>query len=214
MTKHIGIFGGTFNPVHNGHIASARFVQQHCALDEVRLMPCQLPPHRATPGVSAEQRAAMVQLAIAGYPKLALERLELDKQSPSYTVDSLQLLHQREPDSRFYFIIGMDSLCYFRQWKNWQRVLQLAHLLVCERPGYQATDGDAPFLLQQYGVDDMAALQQSTVGGILLLDNPLFDISATQIRTAFTANQQNTPAPSLQIPQVLAYIQQHQLYQV
>ena len=119
MTKHIGILGGTFDPVHNGHIACADYVQRECGLDTVRLMPCHLPPHRATPGVSAEQRAAMVQLAISAYPKLALERLELDKQSPSYTFDSLQLLHQREPDCRFYFVIGMDSLCYFRQWKNW-----------------------------------------------------------------------------------------------
>ena len=210
MTKHIGILGGTFDPVHNGHIACADYVQRKCGLDTVRLMPCHLPPHRATPGVSAEQRAAMVQLAIAGYPKLALERLELDKQSPSYTVDSLQLLHQREPDSRFYFIIGMDSLCYFRQWKNWQRVLQLAHLLVCERPGYQATEGDAPFLLQHYGVADIAVLQQSAAGGILLLDNPLFAISATDIRRQL---QQHSTAGSALDPAVLNYIQLQQLYQ-
>ena len=210
MTKHIGILGGTFDPVHNGHIACADYVQRECGLDTVKLMPCHLPPHRATPGVSAEQRAAMVQLAIAGYPKLALERLELDKQSPSYTVDSLQLLHQREPDSRFYFIIGMDSLCYFRQWKNWQRVLQLAHLLVCERPGYQATEGDAPFLLQQYGVADIAALQQSAAGGILLLDNPLFAVSATDIRRQL---QQHSTAGSALDPAVLNYIQLQQLYQ-
>jgi len=210
MTKHIGILGGTFDPVHNGHIACADYVQRECGLDTVRLMPCHLPSHRVTPGVSAEQRAAMVQLAIAGYPKLALERLELDKQSPSYTVDSLQLLHQREPDSRFYFIIGMDSLCYFRQWKNWQRILQLAHLLVCERPGYRATEGDAPFLLQQYGVDDIAALQQSAAAGILLLHNPLSAISATDIRRQL---QHNRAACSALDPAVLNYIQLQQLYQ-
>lgn len=210
MTKHIGILGGTFDPVHNGHIACADYVQRECGLDTVRLMPCHLPPHRATPGVCAEQRAAMVQLAISAYPKLALERLELDKQSPSYTFDSLQLLHQREPDCRFYFIIGMDSLCYFRQWKNWQSILNLAHLLVCERPGYQATDGDAPFLLQQYGVTDISALQQSAVGGILLLNNPLSAISATDIRCQL---QQNRAAGSALDPAVLNYIQLQQLYQ-
>ncbi|WP_417703423.1 nicotinate-nucleotide adenylyltransferase [Rheinheimera aquimaris] len=210
MTKHIGILGGTFDPVHNGHISCADYVQRQCGLDIVRLMPCHLPPHRATPGVSAEQRAAMVQLAIAGYPKLALERLELDKQSPSYTFDSLQLLHQREPDSRFYFIIGMDSLCYFRQWKNWPLILKLAHLLVCERPGYQATDGDAPFLLQQYGVTDIGALQQSAVGGILLLNNPLSAICATDIRCQL---QHNRAASSALDPAVLNYIQLQQLYQ-
>lgn len=210
MTKHIGILGGTFDPVHNGHIACADYVQQSCNLDSVRLMPCHLPPHRATPGVSPAQRAAMVQLAIANYPKLALETLELDKHSPSYTVDSLQLLTQRDTDSRFYFIIGMDSLCYFRQWKNWQSILTLAHLLVCQRPGYQATDGDAPVLLQQYGVNDISALQRSPVGNILLLNNPLTDVSATRIRSQLLSG--DTDNNTLD-PAVLNYIKLQQLYQ-
>ena len=178
MTKHIGIFGGTFNPVHNGHIASARFVQQHCALDEVRLMPCHLPPHRATPGVSAAQRGAMVQLAIDGHAGLTLEPLELNKTSPSFTADSLNMLTAREPAQRFYFIIGMDSLCYFCSWKNWQSILQHCHLLVCQRPGYSAQDGDAPALLARYGVSSLAQLRQMPQGGILLLSNPLLPISA------------------------------------
>lgn len=210
MTKHTGILGGTFDPVHNGHIACADYVQRHCGLDSVRLMPCHLPPHRATPGVSAEQRAAMVQLAIAGYPKLALERLELDKHSPSYTVDSLKLLTQREPDNRFYFIIGMDSLCYLRQWKNWQQILQLAHLLVCERPGYQANDGDAAFLLKEYGADDISELKQSPAGSILLVHNPLHAISATDIRQQL---QHSRTACDTLDPAVLNYIQMQQLYQ-
>jgi len=210
MTKHIGILGGTFDPVHTGHVACARYVQQHCALDEVRLMPCHLPAHRATPGVSSAQRAAMVQLAIQAYPELALERLELDKPSPSYTVESLNLLKQREPDSRFYFIIGMDSLNYFRQWKDWQGILQCAHLLVCQRPGSRATEGDAPALLQQFGVPSMPVLRSSDGGHILLLDNPLYAISASEIRQQLT--QAQSTIDSLD-PAVLNYIQAQQLYQ-
>jgi nicotinate-nucleotide adenylyltransferase len=210
MTKQIGIFGGTFNPVHNGHIASARFVQQHCALDEVRLMPCQLPPHRATPGVSGEQRAAMVQLAIAAYPQLKLERLELDKTGPSYTVDSLRLLREREPHSRLHFIIGMDSLCYFCSWKDWQSILQYAHLLVCQRPGYSAEQGDAPALLQHYGATNLAALQQVNCGRILLLGNPVINLSASGIRQRL---QQGLDCSDTLDPAVLNYIQSQQLYQ-
>lgn len=211
MTKRrIGLLGGTFDPIHQGHIRCADFVQKNCGLDEVRLMPCHLPPHRATPGVSGKQRAAMVQLAIAPYRQLTLETLELDKLSPSYTVDSLTLLHERERQAQFYFIIGMDSLCYFRQWKDWQGILQLSHLLVCQRPGYSVNDGDAPFLLQQYGVTHFAAMQHADKGHILLLDNPLTDISATDIRRQL---HNHTPNGETLAPAVLNYIQTQQLYQ-
>lgn len=210
MIKHIGILGGTFDPVHNGHITCANYVQQQCALDEVRLMPCHLPAHRATPGVSSKQRAAMVQLAISQYPQLKLEPLELNKPSASYTAESLQLLHELEPDNRFYFIIGMDSLCYFRSWKNWPSILERAHLLVCQRPGYSQYDGDAPALLQQFGVTSHSVLRQRQSGGIMLLTNPLTDISASEIRRQL--QQQHSPVTTLD-PAVLNYIQTQQLYQ-
>jgi nicotinate-nucleotide adenylyltransferase len=210
MTKHVGILGGTFDPVHNGHISCASYVQRHCMLDEVRLMPCHLPAHRATPGVSGTQRAAMVQLAIRPYPALKLEALELEKHTPSYTVDSLTLLRQHEPDSRFYFIIGMDSLSYLRQWHDWQGILQRAHLLVCQRPGYAQSDGDAPYLLRQYGVLSLHALRQSDSGHILLLNNPLHATSASQIRQQLRQTQGTTDTLD---PAVLNYIQTQQLYQ-
>ncbi|MDP5136559.1 nicotinate-nucleotide adenylyltransferase [Rheinheimera baltica] len=210
MTKHIGILGGTFDPVHLGHVSCARFVQQHCQLDEVRLMPCHLPAHRATPGATSEQRAAMVTLAIQSYPRLSLERLELDKQSASYTADSLALLTHREPNSRFYFIIGMDSLCYFQQWKDWQGILKQAHILVCQRPGYSAAEGDAPFLLLHYGINNVTSLKQVSAGKILLLDNPLHAISASHIRQQLVSANPGTDTLD---PVVLNYIATQQLYQ-
>ena len=210
MTKHIGIFGGTFNPVHNGHIQCADFVQRYCKLDSVRLMPCHIPPHRATPGVSSQQRAQMVQLAINGHPGLELETLELDKDSPSYTVESLALLQQHEPDCHWYFIIGMDSLCYLKSWKNWRDILQFAHLLVCQRPGYTEQDGDAPALLQQFGQPDLTHLRRNKAGGIMLLPNPLTDISASRIRQQLAHCRDNSTAVS---PAVLNYIKRHRLYQ-
>ena len=210
MTKHIGILGGTFNPIHKGHIQCADFVRGYCQLDTVRLMPCHMPAHRATPGVTSRQRADMVQLAIDGHAGLALETLELDRDSPSYTVDSLQLLHQREPVCHWYFIIGMDSLGYLKSWKNWQQILHFAHLLVCQRPGYSELDGDAPALLQQYGQPDLASLRQSRAGGILLLPNPPADISASAIRQQFEQNDNEIGALA---PAVWNYIQRHRLYQ-
>lgn len=206
--KHIGILGGTFDPVHNGHISCAQFVQQYCQLTQVRLMPCHLPAHRATPGVSSQHRAAMVQLAINDKPELALEMLELNKTTPSFTVDSLQLLHARQPQCHYHFIIGMDSLCYFRSWKDWQHILQLANLLVCQRPGYSATQGDAPALLAEYEAGSVGQIH-SRPGQILLLPNPQSDISASEIRQQLKLKQ--LPHESLN-PAVLNYIQQQGLY--
>lgn len=208
IVKEVGILGGTFDPVHQGHIACADFVRRYCQLDEVRLMPCHLPAHRASPGLDGLTRADMVRLAIQGHQALQLEPLELNKDTPSYTVDSLKLLSEREPGSRFYFIIGMDSLCYFQQWKNWQGILQHCHLLVCQRPGYQATEGDAPYLLEHYGANSLNALKQQPAGAILLLPNPLNDISASQLRQQL----QQGASPATLDPAVLNYIQSRQLY--
>jgi nicotinate-nucleotide adenylyltransferase len=209
----LGFYGGTFDPIHQGHLQLALYVLQHCQLKELQLLPCHLPPHRAHPGVSSQHRAKMVELAISPYPQLQLNTLELQKNSASYTVETLEQLQQQYPDDTLCFVIGMDSLCAFQSWFRYQDILSLCHLLVCQRPGYQL-NATAQTLLQRHGATDITELSQQTSGKILLLDNPLFDISATQIRAGFAANQQNTPAPSLQIPQVLAYIQQHQLYQV
>ncbi|MDX3773650.1 nicotinate-nucleotide adenylyltransferase [Chromatiaceae bacterium AAb-1] len=206
----IGIFGGTFDPIHHGHLQCALYVQQHCQLTQLRLMPSHLPPHRETPGVSAEHRAAMVELAIKPYPQLALERLELEQQRPSYTADSLLQLKQRYHHSTLAFVIGMDSLCYLTRWYHWQQILQSAHLLVCRRPGYSQQQGDAPLLLQQYGTDDLSLLSRKSAGHIMLLDNPLQNISATGLRQQL-ADPASQPATISHA--VLNYIRQHKLYQ-
>ncbi|HAW91934.1 MULTISPECIES: nicotinate-nucleotide adenylyltransferase [unclassified Arsukibacterium] len=205
----IGVFGGTFDPVHQGHLACARYVLEHCALDQLQFMPCHMPPHRASPGVSAQQRATMVELAIADEPAMLLQPLELNRDSASYTADSLSLLKQSMPASTLAFVIGMDSLCYFTSWYHWQRILELSHLIVCQRPGYSRMDGDAPALLKQYAAAP-SALRQYTHGKIIELNNPNFSPSATAIREALAQNQQNI---SELAPSVLNYIQQHRLYQ-
>ncbi|MCB5227173.1 nicotinate-nucleotide adenylyltransferase [Alishewanella sp. 16-MA] len=209
MTKPLlGIFGGTFDPIHRGHLACARYVVEHCALKQLALMPCHLPPHRATPGVSSEQRAAMVKLAIANEPTMRLERLELNRTSPSYTVDSLRALKQQQPDTTLAFIIGMDSLQYFTKWHQWLQILELAHLIVCRRPGYSADQGDAPMLLARYGAT-LSQLQQQDAGKILLLDNPDFYESATFVRQQLASDRR---VQAMLPAEVLEYIRQHALY--
>ncbi|CAM5223837.1 nicotinate-nucleotide adenylyltransferase [Alishewanella longhuensis] len=206
--KLLGIFGGTFDPIHQGHLACARYVLTHCQLENIRLMPCHLPPHRATPGVSSAERAKMVELAIANEPQLQLESLELRRDAPSYTVDSLAALKQQDPSRTLAFIIGMDSLQYFKKWHQWQAILQLAHLIVCRRPGYSSEQGDAPALLKDYG-GNLQQLKTRQSGVILLLDNPDFVQSATFVRQQLPLN------PEIQAmlpPAVLQYIRQQRLY--
>ena len=147
----------------------------------------------------------MVRLAIAPYPQLQLNLLELSRHTPSYTVDTLEQLQQRYPGDTLCFVIGMDSLAYLTRWHRWREILTLCHLLVLARPGYSSADGDAPALLQQFGAASFAQLKRAGSGQILLLPNPPVDASATAIRGG------QAPA-ALQISAVQAYIRQHDLY--
>lgn len=210
--RAFAVFGGTFDPIHLAHVACAHYVLKHCAVREVQLMPCHLPAHRASPGVSAEHRAAMVQLAIEHIPGLSLQSLELNKHSPSYTVDSLRLLREQYPRGGLLFVMGMDSLAYFKQWHQWQSILQLAHLVVCQRPGTTAEDGDCPALLEQFGTTSLQDLHLLDSGKIMLLDNPPFDLSATRIRTLLEKKPQSSELSQLLSAEVLQYIKSERLY--
>ncbi len=119
----LGFYGGTFDPIHHGHLQLALYVAAHCQLSCLQLLPCHLPPHRAHPGVSSAHRAAMVELAIAPYPQLQLNTLELSKNSPSYTVETLEQLRAQYPTDTLLFVIGMDSLNQFQHWHRYQDIL-------------------------------------------------------------------------------------------
>ncbi len=213
MTKaRLAILGGTFDPVHQAHIACALYVQQLLQPEQVQLMPCHLPAHRSSPGVSPQHRAAMVELAIAPYPGLTLQPLELNQHKPSYTADSLEQLRVLYPEHQLLFVMGSDSLTYFKSWKKWQSILELSHLVVCQRPGYSRTEGDCPALLQQFGTESKDRLSTKPSGVILWLDNAPLDLSATQVRHCLRTGQQQALHQWLDA-KVLAYIRHHRLYQ-
>jgi nicotinate-nucleotide adenylyltransferase len=128
----LGVLGGTFDPVHNGHLAAARAAAAALRLDRVLLVPAAQPPHKANVHASAEQRLAMVEAAVAGDPLLAASRIELDRPGPSYTVDTLRAL---APQGELFFICGADVLAQFTAWHRWQEILRLAKLAVVSRPG-------------------------------------------------------------------------------
>ncbi|WP_028117021.1 nicotinate-nucleotide adenylyltransferase [Ferrimonas senticii] len=211
---HLGLLGGTFDPIHQAHLECALAVQQALKLDRVDLLPNAVPPHKASPGVSAAQRLAMVKLAIADYPQLGVDDRELARSGHSYSVDTLAQLKAEQPDTRLYFIAGMDSLLSFHHWHQWQRILQLCHLVICYRPGYPLpqqpqTQGATMALLSQHQVADVAALRQRDSGGILLLEGPQLDIASSDIRRQLSGVEPvNLGLPAA----VLTYIHQQRLY--
>ncbi|WDE00590.1 nicotinate-nucleotide adenylyltransferase [Thalassomonas actiniarum] len=210
-THDIGILGGTFDPIHLGHLNPARELLKWLGLDHLILMPAAIPPHKAGTSASAQQRAQMVKLACEQEQVFHCDERELKRQSTSYTLDTLLEIKKEHPHQRIFFVIGMDSLFTFTKWHKWQEILTLCHLVVNTRPGYELADMpiDTRQLLARHQVADVAALKQNLAGNIILAPESRWDISSTQIRQQLKSGrdcQHLLPAP------VLAYIRQHQLY--
>lgn len=207
----IGCFGGTFNPIHHGHLRMALELKQQLALDELRLIPCHLPPHREQPDVHAQERLAMVSLAIDPCPDLCVDDRELRRQTPSYTVATLQEIRSEVgAEDSLIWCMGMDSLATFDQWFRWRDILDYAHLVVVRRPGWAPpSEGELGEWLQQHSCSDFVDATTSSSGGVFLFDCPMLDISATSIR------QQVANGQSVQflVPEaVWQYIREKQLY--
>ncbi len=135
MGKRIGLFGGTFDPVHIGHMRSAVEMAEQFALDELRLLPNARPPHRETPQVSAAQRLAMVERAVAGVERLTVDPRELQRDKPSYTIDTLESVRaELAADDQLFMLIGWDAFCGLPTWHRWEALLDHCHIVVLQRP--------------------------------------------------------------------------------
>ncbi len=201
----IGILGGTFDPIHNGHTLVAAAVHRRVGLDAVRFVPCAEPVHRGAPRATAAQRAAMIELAIASQPAFALDRIELERGGASYTVDTLRALRPMLANP-LVLILGGDAFNGFGHWREPAEILRLANLVVCLRPGVAV--GADEFATNR--VESVAALKASPAGAILLLDIDANDCASSAIRAALAAG---APAPPDCLhPRVAAYIDARQLY--
>lgn len=132
----IGIFGGAFDPVHFGHLRSAVELLEKLNLEQIRFIPCRTPVHKDACVASPEQRLAMLYLATEHQPKFIVDAREIHRSSASYTIETLEDLHQEFPHKTFGLIIGSDALLQFTRWKDWQKILTLAKLIVMPRPGF------------------------------------------------------------------------------
>lgn len=208
--RRVGILGGTFDPVHIGHLRSALEVAELMALDEVRLVPCARPPHRDTPSSTAEDRLAMVRCAVQDQQLLRVDARELERDKPSYTLDTLESLRQElGPEPRLYLLLGWDAFCGLPNWHRWSELLDHCHILVLQRPD---ADSEAPEalrnLLAARSAADPLALS-GPCGQIAFVWQTPLAVSATQIRHLLACGR----SVRFLVPDaVLDYINAHGLY--
>ena len=186
----IGIFGGTFDPIHFGHLRTAFEMLQALRFDEVRFMPCGSPPHRESPVADAELRLRMVQVATEGQHGFMVDDRELKRPGPSYSVDTLTALRGEFPLRSLALIIGMDAFLGLPKWYQWREILQLAHVVVAHRPGWRAPDmGPLGALLADRGTHRIGDMHQAKSGHIYIHDVTQLEISSSEIRELVAAGR-------------------------
>lgn len=205
------LYGGTFDPVHAGHLAVARAARAALGVD-IAFLPAADPPHRAAPGASAQQRARMLDLAIAGEPGFAVDRRELQRAGPSYTVDTLRELRaELGPAVPVAWLVGADAFRGLPEWHHWLALFDLAHFVVAVRPGH-GLDALPTVLAEACAgrwTPRAADLEAGPAGGLLRLDMPLHPASATELRRRLRAGE---PHGGWLAPPVADFIGRERLY--
>jgi nicotinate-nucleotide adenylyltransferase len=190
--KRLGIFGGTFDPPHNAHVALARAALDEFRLDALHWIPAGQPWQKTRTITAAAHREAMVRATIEGEPRFVLDRIELERDGPSYTLDTVHSLREQYPDTQLFLVIGADQYAGLHTWRDWQELLGLVTLAVANRPGPMPAV-NAEVLRTRHRVVPL----------------PMLDISATGIRVRVARGQS---IDSLVPPAVARYIQTHALY--
>lgn len=206
--KQIGVFGGTFDPVHFGHLWPVEEILNAVGMETVLYIPNANPPHRAVPATDAKDRANMMALALNAFPRFELDLRELHRAGPSYSVLTLESLQQDYPQYSLCLILGLDAFMELPSWYRWQRVFEFANVVVMERPGEQCPN-KLPQWWQQRQCIELEDLKSHKAGKIFVVSVKPVNISATDVRSAIKTNRnvsKQVPAP------VIDYISTHQLY--
>jgi nicotinate-nucleotide adenylyltransferase len=217
MSGPIGILGGTFDPIHYGHLRLAAEVRAALRMGEVHLIPAGSPPHRPPPVAAAEARLAMTVLGCAEFPGLDADGREIRRQGPSYTVQTLQELHDDYPARPLALIIGSDAFAGIAAWHRWEQLFTLAHFIVVDRPGRPfSLDALGPPLKIQWErrlTTDPMRLSRQLAGAIIRQAVTPQPISATALRAELAGGpKERARARGLLPAAVLAYIERNQLY--
>ncbi|WP_022941318.1 nicotinate-nucleotide adenylyltransferase [Psychromonas hadalis] len=210
MKQAIGFLGGSFDPIHHGHLLPAIEVAQKLNLKQLFLMPNHIAPHKAGSHCSAAQRCEMVSLAIQRHAQLQIDQRELNRHSASYTIETLKEIRTEHPTTPICFMMGMDSLIHFDSWFEWQDIINYCHLIICARPGWKGEfSKKIQTLLNKRQTDCVNDLHAQLSGKIFFQPTTQVDISSTQIRFNI---KHHKSVENLLPSSVYHYIQQHQLY--
>ena len=197
--KSLGILGGTFDPIHMGHLRMAEHVFQRMDLENILFIPAYVPPHKLGQDFApAQDRYAMTKLAIADNPHFTVSDMELQRTGVSYTIDTIRQLHEQYGDMELHFIIGADSVAQLHTWHNIEEMLELTRFVAVWRPGYEDAMEE---LVRHLGLQAKER--------VLLLDTPVYDISSTEIRTRI---RQGASLAGLVPDTVVKYIYEHGVY--
>lgn len=214
--KAVGVLGGTFDPIHYGHLRLAEEMLELAHLRQIYFIPAGTPPHRDLPQVSTQYRSAMVKLAIADQPAFILDAREVERTTPCYTVDTLRELRAELGAAQpLCLLMGGDAFLQLHTWHEWERLFELAHIVVGYRPGFTIEDRihtATPALRRHYQQRLCSAdvLSQRPAGGIAVLSIPELEISSTLIRSRVAENR----TIRYLLPNAVAdYIHQHHLYE-
>ncbi|RUO41390.1 nicotinic acid mononucleotide adenylyltransferase [Pseudidiomarina aestuarii] len=204
------ILGGTFDPLHWGHLRPALNALSWLQADELRLLPSAQPPHRDYPGATAEQRLKMTELATAEFPHVYADDWELRQNRPSYTVQTLEELKQRWPQDTLVFLLGEDAIAKLNGWYQWQDLLNHAHFAILSRPDQAPTwQPEVTDFFANRWLTSPRELRRSAHGCAIRVANETYPIAATTVRHRI---QQQLPWESLVPPAVAAFIQTEGLY--
>jgi len=209
--QSIGILGGTFDPIHYGHIRLALEVYDKLELDELKLIPANIPPHRSTTLASANDRKKMIELAISDQENLSIDLREIENKNISYTVNTLISIRSEFPTDALFLIVGEDVFDTIDSWKDWQSLLNYSHIIVATRPkNYKKNISDELKKWQNKNkIDDIETLKMSSSGYIFYVDTPIVEISSSMIREYYTQQK----AIDQYLPSnIITYIKNNNLY--
>lgn len=184
----IGIFGGTFDPIHYGHLRTAFEMLQALRFSEIRFVPSGDPPHRGETFANADLRLEIVRVATAGQPEFVVDDCEFRRDGPSFTIDTLAAMRKEHQDASLGLIVGMDAFLGLTSWRRWDEILDFAHIIVAHRPGWIAPDsGDLGELIAAHGTHRVDDLHEQRHGRVLVHAVTQLEIASTEIRDLIAA---------------------------
>lgn len=215
--ERIGLFGGTFNPIHSGHLRAADIVQKRLLLDKILFIPSYIPPHKnAVDVASPAHRLKMVEIALRSYPHFSPSSIEVDAEERSYSVITLGKIRELYPNAHVFFILGIDAFLEIDTWKDYDQVLEQCFFVVISRPGFRLKDAETAVQgvyrekMHELSVSDTLKDDTLLTRKIFLVSIDALDVSSTNIRQKLRKGESIT---TLVPEEVEAYIQKERLYQ-